>query len=398
MTGLLVMLTIVAATAVAVAAGLRRLGLRSEGIVAGLIVGVLAGPAVLGRIAPDSWAHAVLGADDARTALEQAISERQAYRMAATTAQTPEDTMAADLATRDQAIDGLRRDADDAMAAYARPWRIATTALAALAFWLGWAAFRPVRRTGVDIGIPAMVAIGCWTALLPAFATIVVFRLLGRSSTDPEVLTAAACLAVAGWPPTGADARVIDRLRVRGLAASIAAFTTILAGIIALGARLAGGSMWALVALPLLVFRFGPGPRTIRSRTRCQRMLTVGVLPVLTAFAVLRSEPWLETPWIATIALLLVAGDGRGFGWLLGLALSGVAASPEDTVETSPHQPSISWTTSLIASGAAGAQLVFAAMAIALGGVGSGLGFGLVLGAAAIDLFGPMRRRMARMP
>ncbi len=399
---LVTMLVLVASAAVGVAAGLRRLGLRSDGIVAGLIVGVLAGPAILGRVAPTPWSHAVLGADDARTAVEQAISERQAYRMAATTARIPAETITAELATRDQAIDVLRGDANRAMATHARPWMIATAALAVLAFWLGWAAFRPVRRESIDIGIPAMVSVSCWAALLPAFATIVVFRLLGRSPTDPEVLTAAACLAVAGWPATGADARLLTRLQVDGLAASSAAFATILAAMIAVGALLAGGTGWGLVALPLAVFQFGPKPRTIRHRTRCRRLLTIIVLPIVTAFAVLRSEFLIDTPWIATIALLLVAGDGRGFGWLIGLRLGGVgageAAANGDASPGPSAGPAASWSTALIASGAAGPQLVFAAIALAIGAVSSGLGFGLVLGAAAIDLFGPMRRRMARMP
>lgn len=389
------MLAIVAAAAVGVAAGLRRLGLRSEGLIAGLIVGVLAGPGVLGRIAPAPWAHAVLGADDARAAFDQAVSERQAYRVAATAAQIPAESIDAELATRDQTIAALRTVADRAMFDHARPWRIVTTSLAVLGFWLGWAAFRPVRREPIDIGVPAMLSVSCWAALLPAFATVVVFRLLGRSPTDPEVLTAAACLAVAGWPAAGADARLLARLRVHGLAASSAAFATIIAAMIAVGARLAGGTGWALVALPLAVFQLGPKPRTIRTRTRCRLVLTVAVLPIVTAFAVLRSEPWLETPWIATIALLLIAGDGRGLGWLLGLGLGGVNATAGRTSDESPTPPSVGWSTALIASGAAGAQVVFAAIAVALGGVSSGLGFGLVLGAAAIDLFGPVRRRMA---
>jgi hypothetical protein len=398
MMALVTMLVLVAAAAVGVAAGLRRLGLQSEGIVAGLLVGVLAGPAMLGRVAPTPWAHAVLGADDARAAVEQAVSERQAYRMAATTAGIPAETIDVELANRDQAIDVLRGDANRAMATHARPWMIATTALAVLAFWLGWAAFRPVRREPIDIGVPAMVSVSCWAALLPAFTTIVVFRLLGRSPTDPEVLTAAACLAVAGWPAAAADARLLARLRVHDLAAASAAFATILAAMIAIGARLAGGTGWGLVALPLAVFQFGPKPRTIRQRTRCRLLLTNIVLPIVTAFAVLRSEFLIETPWIATIALLLVAGDGRGFGWLIGLRLGGVGGGQPGTTEEPATRPSVGWSTALIASGAAGAQLVFAAIALALGEVSSGLGFGLVLGAAAIDLFGPMRRRMARMP
>ena len=47
------------------AMGFRRLGLKDGGILAGLVVGVLCGPTVIGRLAPQTWSGIVLGATEA---------------------------------------------------------------------------------------------------------------------------------------------------------------------------------------------------------------------------------------------------------------------------------------------------------------------------------------------
>lgn len=400
MSSLLLVLAIVAVVAILVSAAFRRLGLAGEGIVAGVLVGVLAGPTVTGRLAPDLWTTAVIGANDARSVLERAISERQAFAMAAGGAALDAETTADGLAERDSAIETLRIDAAAAITAHARPWSIATTTLAVVSFWLGWATTRRSRRDPLDAGPATVAALGCWVAFLPAFAAIVLFRVLGRGPTDPAVITVAACVAIAGWPPAGGDARRLERLGVRSLAMGSMIVASILAAMIALAARLLGGPGWALVALPLAVFSLGPAPRTILARGRGRRLLHGIALPVLAAWAVLRSEVLLETPWIATIGLLLIAGDGRAFGWLFGLRFCGLSRStgePDgtDAADDALPPPTPGWTTALLASGAGGAQLAFAAIAVAAGAIDTGIGFALVLAAAGIDLFGPARRRLA---
>ena len=72
MISLLAFLASVLVAASATAWLLRRAGLASNGIVAGLLVGVMLGPTVLGRIAPDWWENTVIGATEARSVLDHA--------------------------------------------------------------------------------------------------------------------------------------------------------------------------------------------------------------------------------------------------------------------------------------------------------------------------------------
>ena len=88
-------------------------------------------------------------------------------------------------------------------------------------------------------------------------------------------------------------------------------------------------------------------------------------------------------PWGLTLLLIVIAGDGRWLGWYLGLRLSGSDAGP-------PLR------SSLAIADAAGPQLAVTAASMALGVIGPGLGFGLVVAAAAIELATPLRRRLAR--
>ena len=123
------------------------------------------------------------------------------------------------------------------------------------------------------------------------------------------------------------------------------------------------------------------------------------MLPGLAALCVVRSEVLLQTPWIVAIGLILVAGDGRAIAWMLGLRFAGTpeAEDPSDETSTEPnaYPQGVGWKAGLLASGAGGAQLAFTGAATALGGIGPGITVALVLAAAGVDVFGPVRRRMA---
>ena len=403
MISLLAFLASVLVAASATAWLLRRAGLASNGIVAGLLVGVMLGPTVLGRIAPDWWENTVIGATEARSVLDHALSERQAYTMAAEAAGLTPEAESEGLVDRDLRIEEAMLLVAEQTLGHARPWSIFTMIFAVAALWLGWSSVRPVRpRDAIPSQAMNTFALSCWVVLLPGFLTVLLLRILGWSPMEPTTLLVAIAVSVSAWPPGGRDARELRRLGVRGLASSTALIATVLLIAPALAARVLGSPAWSVIALPLLVFGANglPVPESILGRHRARRILVGIVLPTLAALCVLRSEVIIQTPWLATIGLIIIAGDGRAIAWMIGLKFSGLPSMPEtDSDEAvaadSPPRTGVAWRTALLTTGAAGPQLAFTAAAAALGGLDPGMTFALAFGAAGIDLFGPSRRKLA---
>ncbi len=402
MISLLAFLAIVMTAAAAAAWLVRRAGPRSEGIVAGLLIGVLMGPTVLGRIAPDWWAETMIGASEARAVLDRAVSERQAFVMAANAAEIPLESRADGIAERDASIEIASLEAADQMLRHARPWSILTVVLAVVALWLGWSGIRRSRPKQSSPGVASTVSLACWIVLLPGFLTILVLRLAGWSPLDPATLLVAVAVSVSAWPPGGRDARSLRRLGVWEFAVSTGLVATMLLIVPAIAARVLGSPAWSIIALPILVFSANgvPIPESIRARRHVRHALNGVILPGLAAISVLRSDVLLQTPWLVTIALILIAGDGRAISWLVGLRFSGLPTDGrselEAETEASEAMPTgTTWRTAMLMTGAGGSQLAYTAAATALGGIGPGITFSLVLGAAGMDLFGPSRRRVA---
>ncbi len=415
MAPLVTFLVVAVLTSAATAYAFRRIGLRSEGIVAGLLVGVLLGPTVLGRLAPATWERTVVGQEavEARERLQSVRSERQAFSTAAGAAGLSDDALAAGLQERDTVIAAAEVEVADATLRYARPWSIATTILAVAALWLGWSGTRrldprPRDATAADAGV---FALACWVVLLPGCLTLVLLRLSTGTAVDSSMVLVALATAVTAWPVVGREAHALRRIHISRLVTIAALLGTGLLVAPALAARWLGSPAWSIVALPLLCLgAAGPsilgsgsarptGRASIRGRRRIRALLGGVVLPGLAALCVVRSEVLLQTPWILAIGLFLVAGDGRAIAWMLGLRFTGIpdrrTPSEDDPVESDPHPRSVGWKAALLASGAGGAQLAFTGAATALGGIGPGVTVALVLAAAGVDVLGPVRRRMA---
>ena len=88
------LLTMVAA--IGVARLLRGLGLPGARILGGLVVGVVLGPVVFGRIAPNDWIRIVMGGQMERARIHELERDHAAWRFAAATVPLPPEEIAAE--------------------------------------------------------------------------------------------------------------------------------------------------------------------------------------------------------------------------------------------------------------------------------------------------------------
>lgn len=369
------LLTMVAA--IGVARLLRGLGLPGARILGGLVVGVVLGPVVFGRIAPNDWIRIVMGGQMERARIHELERDHAAWRFAAATVPLPPEEIAAESDRHRADLEPLEARLQAAETAHARPWAVLSILLAAGAAACGRASRRP---PGPRPDRDEAAAAGAWAALFPALATWTVFALAGRNAFGAEAMFTAAAVGIAGWSIESRDRRLAgEAASLLDRASSTAIW--IACGIAAIAAWKHGGG-WGVVgicALPMCL----PLVRQPGFRRGFRRLRDEVLLPSLAAVCVLRSEFLLEVPWGLALILIVIAGDGRWFGWYAGLRLSSASG-------TSPLRASLSITD------VAGPQLAVAAAATALGVIGPGIGFALAIGAAVIDLTSPLRRHIAR--
>ncbi len=369
------LLTMVAA--IGMARLLRRLGLPGARIVGGLVVGIILGPAVLGRIAPDDWIRIVMGGQMERARIHEMERDHAAWRFAAASVPLPPEDFAAEAVRHRTDLEPLEARLQAVEVTHARPWAVLSILLAAGAAACGRASRRPPNAisTGDD-----STAVGTWAALFPALATWTVFAVTGRSAFGPEAMVTAAVVGIAGWSIEARDRRIAgDASSFLDRASSTAIW--IACGIATIAAW-RSGSGWGVAgicAIPMCIpLIHQPG-----FRRGFRRLRDEALLPSLAAVCVLRSEFFLDVPWGLAVLLIIIAGDGRWLGWYAGLRLSNAPVA-------SPLRASLSITD------VAGPQLAVTATAMALGVIGPGIGFALVVAAAAIDLTSPLRRHIAR--
>ncbi|MAH67375.1 MAG: hypothetical protein CMJ27_13540 [Phycisphaerae bacterium] len=369
------LLTMVAA--IGVARVLRGLGLPGARIIGGLVVGIILGPAVLGRIAPDDWIRIVMGGQMERARIQEVERDHAAWRFAATAVPLPPEEFTAEAVRHREDLGPLEARLQAVETTHARPWAVLSILLAAGAAACGRASRRPLEPTPDR---DDSVAAGSWAALFPALATWTVFAMTGRDAFGPEAMFTAAAVGIAGWSIESRDRRLAGEgsaFLERGSSTAI----WIACGIATIAAW-KGGTGWGVAgvcALPMCI----PVIRQPGLRRGFRRLRDEALLPSLAAVCVLRSEFFLEVPWGLALLLIVIAGDGRWLGWYAGLRLSSAPAA-------SPLRASLSITD------VAGPQLAVAATATALGVIGPGLGFALAVSAAVIDLTSPLRRHIAR--
>jgi hypothetical protein len=381
------------ATALAYAAGLvvlaaglafllRRRRLPGAAVMAGSIVGVLMGPTVLGRLAPDWFERVVIGAREERLALDEAASRQGANIAVGQYLKIPETTLAQLSEEREVELAAHQERYNTARARYAAPRRIALAIGAGLFLLLagsrGPAVGRVPRRDPVT-----PFSIGCWAAGLPGGLAFVTLRTFGLGV--PEAAAAAAAAAVGPAAIAASDVDAAERAEIGGgarivaagrIAMVIAAAAITAALVVAHGAR---GALWALPGWAGVLSWFFSRGFAAAASSIGQSVL----LPGVTAASWIEVEIFHHFALWPIVLLVLIAGDGRWFGALVGAMLAGGRGALR------------SMRLVMGAMSAGGAQVAFASIAFASGAIAETPLFALLAGALYMELLTAARRRLA---
>jgi hypothetical protein len=381
-------LALVVIAACATAVMFRRLRAPGPAVLGGIVTGVLLGPSIAGRIAPTAYERTVIGAVAEREALDAIDAEHHAYTVAA-------DAARIGIAERERARVAWQLERAPAAAAleaarraHAEPWRLAMLIAVALVM-LGTSAVReplgaPPAKAAASL--PGAASIGLWSAALPAGAMLLVLWLLGRSPTTPAALATAAAVAIGPWVLTSVDLQAADEAESGGggtvrLAGRIATLCAI--GGFAAATLAARGPTGLVAAAPVAALAAGWMVPTSAGHRGAGAIVSMIVVPALTALLAVRIELFAHMSVWLLIAACIISGDARWLGATTGALLPG-------------GRRVLRTMRLVLGSMAAGVtQIAVAATALATGLIDEPIAYALLAGAAVIELGVPARRRAA---
>lgn len=291
-------------------------------LVGGAIAGILLGPTIFGRIAPDAFEKCFVGGIEEREARDGLVRRQAAERLV-----TLETGRSADaIAAMDERHAQTRAETDarlaDAQWSFQRPLRSYGAAMTVLAL-LG-AGTLGSRRGGPRPGGIAPGSIGVWAAALPGALAVAAMVWLWRASLA-EALLAGSAVAVGPWALTAVDreaadhaedggARLVERA---GRVSSLAAITVAVGACVA--ARGSSGLAWSapLLALPVGWLLPVSAHRVVRG------VLDVAVVPALAACVGLRTDLHRHFALWPLVVFVLLSGDARWIGAFAGAMVPG---------------------------------------------------------------------------
>jgi len=393
-TTFLALLGVVAAATI-LAAVLRRAGVPGASIVAGLLAGVLCGPGVLGRVAPESFERWFEGASAARDALAATERRLAADALASTSLGAPlvpPESRAEGEAEGEAEVMRLRLEVESIGWEHRRTERSLVGILAALLLAAGTAeGVRGLRGLRPRVRGDALL-LGAWTALVPAGAAAILLSWSIEGSLDAAMwsalLAAAAALSVGPWCLARSDAASAescepggaDLVRAAGLLATAIGISLLAAAVVLAGrgesaAIVAAGGVAGGAMLGLIVRGDGAARRFRATAAAC--------LPGVVALAMLRLEPWLDLAWSPLLVAAILVSDGRYAGALVAAVLPGGRGGLRSM-------------RLVLASTAVGpTQAAIAAIAIEWSLLPHEWGLALLLAAALPESTAPLRRRAA---
>ena len=362
----------------------RSLGFPGHRIIAGLLIGVLVGPSVLGRILPAPWEAIWIGGAEARVALEKADREHAAWQFAAQASPiAPEQVAEASQAhtlERQPLVNALVAIRSD----HQRPWQVAVLGLALAALLAGIVVPprigpAPPRRGGI--------AVGCWAGVLPAIGIWLLATAQGLERFAPATLLLTATVAVGPWAIDARERRIGKHsggLSHRMLTTAARSATMLAVGLLAAAAMQEPTDWvpWCIAAIVALgVVRIHVAPSTHR---RLRRLRDHVLLPILSALAVVLTDVVQAAAFWPILGLAVFAGDGRWLGATIGLVLRGGG-----NIRTAMCG-------GLAAVDVGPAQLVIVALGCSLGVLNGTWTTACLAGVLAIEITGPFRRSLHR--
>lgn len=291
------------------------------GLLAGVIAGLLLGPTLFGRLAPETYERWYLGAVPEREEREQIARRHEADLAAATYAQSDPSQ-----------LNHLRDQLEREMAASTQRWRAAqwrhqgplrALTLFVIAGVLLHGASHSIRTGEPRQGWLSPLTVGVWSAALPGGVAYAAMTGLWGYSQD-ESAVAAAALAIGPWMLTPLDREAADQAELGGARMLQAAgrVATVLAILAATwGLWSARGIEGALMALMLLTLPIGwLLGRPLRGLAAVNGFV---LAPVLGALVAVKIEVIEDFAFWPLVLILLISDDARWMGAFCGLMLLG---------------------------------------------------------------------------
>lgn len=358
-------------------------------VVGGIVAGILLGPSLFGRIAPNSYEQWFIGGVEqreqrdalrSRHVAEQLIAEQRMFDAAEQF--TLRERQNLELQQAQQLLDEAR---------WQHQMPLRSFALLMIALVLVGTGLLSLPANRQQQSLLGAICIGAWAALLPgSLAFLALTRWWGFPPAE-AALTAAA-VAIGPWVLPSTDKAAADQAEFGG--AWLIQNAGRIASLLALGAALWGmyqqrGSAGLMLAAPLLALPVGwlLNFSHLPKRAAMESIVNSVLLPSLAALAIVRIELFHAASWAAfwlIIVFLLLSGDARWLGAFCGAMLPG-------------GRSSLRTMRLVMGSMAAGpTQLAVTAHIAHTMSVRDELVLALVLGAALIELTTPMRRSLAQ--
>lgn len=330
----------IALVAIGFAAVLRRLGVAGAALLAGLTAGVLFGPGVMGRVAPDLTVRILDGDPAPLRELIALERERGAMNVALASPGLAGADASAAAGDLDERIARASAAWERTREAHRAPMRVAVMGLAALVL-LGSGGATAVRSPIRRHHRAEALLLALWSGAASVGLSVVVMWLWGFAPLGPESLGLAAAASCGAFALTWDDRRAARSVSwgAAALIEQASRMATALAVALLVAATLAADAprmRWlAWAALPCLPIGWMLRPRMAAFVDRL-------ALPALTALCMLEVEPFRDLRIGLTLVLYLLLEDARWLGAWLGhwstgratpvgamvLALAGMSVEP----------------------------------------------------------------------